>query len=234
MSNLLFPFADYWWLYLSFTGLVAILLAVDLLFHRKASALSLKGAAAWTAVWIALALAFSYALYLFASINHSPDVSRKVWLEFLAGYVVEESLSVDNMFVFALVFRYFAIPSQFQHRVLFYGVLGAMIFRGVFVAGGAALIRFELAMIVFGLFLIFTGVRMSIEKEREIDPGRSLVIRFARRFLPVTSELHGGHFFVRLQGTLHMTPPADCPAFPGNDGHPLRSGLRAGRVRRHP
>lgn len=201
-----FPFADYWWLYLAFTALVAVLLAVDLTFHRKARAISLRRAALWTAVWMALALAFSYALYLFASASHSPAIGRQLSLEFLAGYVVEESLSIDNMFVFALVFRYFAVPSRFQHTVLFYGVLGAMVFRAIFIAGGAALIRFELVMTLFGLFLVYTGLRMAFDEEKQIDPGDSAVVRLARRFLPVTPELHGGRFFVRAQGVLHMTP----------------------------
>ena len=129
MSHTLFPFADYWWLYLAFTGLVAVLLTTDLAYHRKERAISIRAAAAWTAIWMALALAFSLALYLFVSARHSPGAGRQMGLEFLTGYVVEESLSIDNMFVFALVFRYFAVPFRFQHRVLFYGVLGAMIFR---------------------------------------------------------------------------------------------------------
>ena len=206
VNALSFPFADYWWLYLAFTGLVCVLLAVDLAFHRKTRAISLRRAALWTAVWMALALVFSYALYLFASARHSPAIGRQLSLEFLAGYVVEESLSVDNMFVFALVFRYFAVPSRFQHRVLFYGVMGAMVFRAIFIAGGAALIRFELVMTLFGLFLVYTGLRMAFDKEKQIDPGDSAVVRWARRFLPVTPELHDGRFFVRVQGVLHMTP----------------------------
>ena len=110
MNVALFPVADYWWLYLAFTGLVVILLAIDLALHRQERPISFRNAAIWTAVWISLALAFSYVLYLFTAARHSPGVGRQLSLEFLAGYVVEESLSVDNMFVFALVFRYFAVP----------------------------------------------------------------------------------------------------------------------------
>jgi tellurite resistance protein TerC len=202
----LFPFADYWWLYLAFTGLVAILLAIDLAFHRQDRPVSFRNAAIWTAVWISLALAFSYALYLFAAARHSPAVGRQLSLEFLAGYVVEESLSVDNMFVFALVFRYFAVPLRYQHRVLFYGVLGAMIFRGLFIAAGSALISFEWIMILFGVFLIVTGIRMAVQKEQQLDPDDSLVIRWVRRFLPVTGELHGSRFLVTVNGIRHITP----------------------------
>ncbi len=203
---MLFPFAEYWWLYLAFTGLVAVLLGTDLASHRKDRAISIRSAAVWTAIWIALALAFSLVLFLFASSRHSPGIGRQVSLEFLAGYVVEESLSIDNMFVFALVFRHFAVPSHLQHRVLFYGVMGAMVFRAIFIAVGSALIQFDWIMILFGLFLVFTGIRMALEKEKRIDPGDSPVIRCVRRFFPVTQELHGSRFFVTVDGIRHVTP----------------------------
>jgi tellurite resistance protein TerC len=206
MSHTLFPFADYWWLYLAFTGLVAVLLTTDLAYHRKERAISIRAAAAWTAIWMALALAFSLALYLFVSARHSPGAGRQMGLEFLTGYVVEESLSIDNMFVFALVFRYFAVPFRFQHRVLFYGVLGAMIFRAIFIAVGATLIRFDWIMVLFGLFLVYTGIRMAMEKEKRIDPGESSVVRWICRFFPVTRELHGSRFFVTVDGIRHVTP----------------------------
>jgi tellurite resistance protein TerC len=202
----LFPIAEYWWLYLAFTALVVILLAIDLALHRKEGPISFRNAAIWTAVWISLALAFSYALYLFAAARYSPGVGRQLSLEFLAGYVVEESLSVDNMFVFALVFRYFAVPSRYRHKVLFYGVLGAMIFRGVFIAAGTALVRFEWVMIVFGVFLIVTGIRMAVQKERQLNPDDSLAIRWVRRVFPVTAEFHGSRFLVTIDGIRHITP----------------------------
>src|SRR3954470_21676017 len=153
MPESLFPMAEYWWMYLAFTALVIVLLSIDLLLHHKEKPISFRNAATWTAVWVTLALAFSYALNVFASARYSPAIGRQVSLEFLAGYVVEESLSVDNMFVFALVFRYFAVPPQYQHKVLFYGVLGAMVFRALFVGVGSALVRFEWVLIVFGIFL---------------------------------------------------------------------------------
>ena len=206
MNTVFFPLADYWWLYAAFTGLVAILLAIDLAFHRQDREISFRNAAAWTAVWISLALVFSRLLYLFAASRHSPEVGRQLSLEFLAGYVVEESLSVDNMFVFVLVFRYFAVPSRYQHKVLFYGVVGAMIFRGIFIAAGTALIRFEWVMTLFGLFLIVTAIRMVLQKEERLNPDESLVIRWVRRFLPVTREFHGSRFLVTVNGIRHITP----------------------------
>jgi TerC family integral membrane protein len=206
MNAVVFPIVDYWWLYAAFTGLVAILLAVDLALHRHEREISFRNAAAWTAVWISLALAFSYVLYLFASARHSPEVGRQLSLEFLAGYVVEESLSVDNMFVFVLVFRYFAVPSRYQHKVLFYGVVGAMIFRGLFIAAGTALVRFEWVMTVFGLFLIVTAIRMALQKEQQLNPDDSLVIRWVRRVFPVTGEFHGSRFLVTVNGIRHITP----------------------------
>jgi tellurite resistance protein TerC len=201
-----FPFAHYWWLYLSFTALVAVLLTLDLTLHREARAISSREATAWTGVWIALALAFSYGFYLFASSRLTPAIARQLTLEFLAGYFVEESLSIDNMFVFALLFRYFAIPSQYQHRVLFYGVLGAMFFRAIFIALGSALVQFHWVMIVFGLFLVFTGIRLAVEREKEIHPADNPVVKLAHRLFPATRELHGARFFVRLDGVTHLTP----------------------------
>ena len=177
---MLFPFADYWWIYLAFGALVSALLAVDLTLNRKAHVISFREAALWTAVWIALALCFNYGLYLFASSRLPPDAARQLSLEFLAGYVVEESLSIDNMFVFALIFRHFAIPAQYQHKVLFYGVLGAMVFRAIFVGIGSALVRFEWVLILFGLFLIVTGIRMAWERETQHRPGQECAAALGR------------------------------------------------------
>jgi tellurite resistance protein TerC len=193
-------------MYLAFGALVAALLTVDLTLHRKAHVISFREAALWTAVWVALALCFNYALYLFASSRLAPDAARRLSLEFLAGYIVEESLSVDNMFVFALIFRHFAIPARYQHKVLFYGVLGAMVFRAIFVGIGAALVRFEWVLLLFGLFLIVTGIRMAWEREARIDPGKSALLRWAGRIFPVTPDSSGGRFFQRIDGIRHATP----------------------------
>ena len=202
----LFPYAEYWWFYLAFTGVIAVLLTIDLTFHRRAHPVSFREALGWTSVWVALALVFSVGIYLFASAHFSPAVARQLSLEFLAGYVVEESLSVDNMFVFAMVFRHFSIPSQYQHRVLFYGVAGALVFRAIFIAIGSALVQFHWVMILFGLFLVFTGVKMALQREVDLHPGDNVSVRLARRLLPVTRELHGPRFFVSVNGVRHLTP----------------------------
>ena len=206
MPSALFPFADYWWFYCAFTGLLAFLLAIDLTLHRKAGAIAFREALTWTSVWIALALLFGFGLYLFTASRFSPGIARQVALEYLAGYVVEESLSVDNMFVFALVFRFFAVPSEYQHRVLFYGVLGAMILRAIFIAIGSALVHLHWMMIAFGVFLVFTGLRLTVERDKQIHPGENPVVRLARRLFPVTPGLHGSRFLVRVQGVRHLTP----------------------------
>lgn len=203
---MLFPFAEYWWIYLAFGALVILLLGADLLLHRKAHVISLREAGLWMAVWVALALAFNYGLYLFASARMAPDAARQLSLEFLAGYVVEESLSVDNMFVFALIFRHFAIPARYQHKVLFYGVLGAMVFRAIFVGIGSALVRFDWVLMLFGVFLMVTGIRMAWARETHIDPGKNVLLRWAGRVFPVTPDYTGGKFFERIQGVRHATP----------------------------
>jgi tellurite resistance protein TerC len=206
MTSGVFPIGEYWWLYLAFTGLIAALLAFDLALHRKPHPMSFREATLWTVFWISVAVGFACLLHVFASVTLSPAAAHGLTLEFLLGYLIEESLSVDNMFVFALIFRHFAVPSGYQHRVLFYGIVGAMAFRALFVGLGAALIRFEVVVTLFGLFLILTGVRMAFGKEKPIEPARSPIVRMARRFLPVSADLHGGRFFVKLDGAWHITP----------------------------
>jgi len=216
----LFPFSEYWWVYAVFLVLVFVLLALDLgVFHRKAHAVSIKEAGIWCAVWVTLALLFNYGFYLFAKRELAADArlaglpgfdalvaAREAALQFLAGYVVEYSLSVDNIFVFVVVLNYFAIPTKYQHRVLFFGILGALVFRAIFIALGAALLRFEWVVWIFGGFLVYTGARMMLAKERGVHPEQNAVIRFFRRHVPVTTELHEQRFFVRLSGRKHATP----------------------------
>ena len=216
----LFPFADYWWFYLGFTGFVLLLLALDLgVFHRKAHEVSFREAATWSVVWISLALLFNILLYQYALWKFPQDprlmaipgfdptgAAWRVSLEFLTGYVVEKSLSVDNIFVFVLVFGYFAIPAKYQHRVLFYGIIGALIFRAIFIALGSALMQYHWIVVIFGVFLIFTGIKMMLTPEKDVEPDKNLLIRLFRRFVPTTHELSGQHFFVRSQGRLYATP----------------------------
>jgi tellurite resistance protein TerC len=195
----LFPFADAWWLYAAFTAGVLVVLAVDLgVFHRDAHAVSVREAAAWCAVWVTLALAFNAGLYLYAG--------GQVALEFLTGYLVEYSLSVDNIFVFLLVLRYFAVPPAYQHRVLFYGILGAFVCRAVFIALGAVLMQFHWVVLGFGVFLIITGVNMARGSGDAVDPERNLLLRMLRRWLPVTPRFRGSRFVVRENGRLMATP----------------------------
>jgi len=188
------------WLWLGFNALVLALLALDLgVFHRKAHAVSIREAAIWSGVWIALSLAFG------AWIWHARG--PQAGLEFLTGYLIEKSLSVDNLFVFALVFAYFKVEPKSQHRVLFWGILGALLLRGLFILGGAALIdRFHWILYLFGAFLILTGVKMARSGEVEIHPEKNPLLRLAKRFLPVASEGRDGHFFVRQGGKLLATP----------------------------
>ncbi len=215
-----FPFADYWWFYLGFTGFVVALLALDLgVFHRKAHAVSIREASIWSVVWIGMALVFNFAFYRYAawSFARNPrllqipgfdpeSASRQVGLEFLTGYVVEKILSLDNIFVFVVVFTFFAIPAIYQHRVLFYGILGALVFRAVFIALGSALLQYHWVILLFGGLLILTGVKMMFAPDKKLDPDRNPLIRMFRRFVPVTPELHGQRFFVRLKGVLYATP----------------------------
>jgi tellurite resistance protein TerC len=215
----LFPFTEYWWFYAAFTALVFVLLALDLgVFHRKAHDVSMREAATWSIVWVSLALLFCYGLYEFALHRFPHDerlvavpgfsavaAARQTALEFLAGYVVEYSLSVDNIFVFVVVLNYFAVPALLQHRVLFFGILGALLFRGIFIAAGAVLMRFEWVVWLLGGFLVFTGARMMWAQDKAVEPEQNAMVRLFRRFVPVTADLQP-HFFVRLEGRLHATP----------------------------
>jgi tellurite resistance protein TerC len=216
----LFPFDQYWWFYAAFSVFVVFLLLIDLVvFHRKAHRVTLREAGAWSAVWVSLALLFNVGLYFYAVWRLPQDprlaavagfdpqaAARRVSLEFLAGYLVEWSLSIDNLFVFLVVFGFFAIPPAYQHRILFYGILGAIILRGLFIAIGTALMRFHWVIYVFGAFLIFTGLRMIFGQEKQLEPDKNPVIRLFRRWVPVTAQFEGQNFFVRVQGVLHVTP----------------------------
>ena len=205
--DLLFPFAEYWWFYAAFTGFVLLLLALDLgVFHRRAHVVTLRESVGWSITWVALALAFAYGFTVYASHTLGPVEGRRLGLEFLTGYVVEKSLAVDNIFVFVLVFAYFGIPAQYQHRVLFYGIIGALLFRALFIALGSVLMQYWLVVALFGLFLIATGVKMVLVPDQKVDPGRNPLIRLFTRWVPVTSELHDQRFFVRQRGRWHATP----------------------------
>jgi tellurite resistance protein TerC len=205
--ELLFPFAEYWWFYAGFNLLVLALLAFDLgVFHRRAHEVSFRESLAWSVVWVTLALVFNYGLYRYAVAQFGPEEGGRLGLEFLTGYLVEKSLAVDNVFVFALVFAYFGIPAKYQHRVLFYGIAGALVLRALFIAMGSVLMRYEAVVLLFGVFLLLTGAKMLWAPERHIEPDRNPVIRLFRRLMPITPDLHGQSFLVRLQGRWHATP----------------------------
>ena len=184
---------DQLWLWIGFNLFVLAMLAIDLgVFHREAHEVSMKEAAAWSTLWVSLALLFNYGVYHF--------MGPQAGLEFLTGYLIEKALSVDNIFVFVLIFSYFNVPPRYQHRVLFWGILGALVMRGAMIAAGAALIaEFHWIIYVFGAFLVFTGIRMATQTEQAIDAEANPVIRLMRRFIPVTNQYHGQRFFVRQE-----------------------------------
>lgn len=179
-----------WW-WIAFNLLVLALLAIDLgVFNRKAHVVSVREALGWSAVWISLAVGFG--LWIGSAMG------RQSMLEFYAGYLVEQALSVDNLFVFILIFGYFRIPPELQHRVLFWGILGALVMRGGMIGAGALLIaKFHWIIYLFGAFLVFTGAKMAFGGESSIEPESNPVIRLLRRILPITTKFHGQQFFVR-------------------------------------
>lgn len=188
------------WFYVGFTTFVLIMLALDLgVFHRHAHAVKPREAGMWVAIWMSLALLFAVGLYFWAGSN--------VALLFITGYLIEQSLSADNIFVIVMIFSYFAIPDRYQHRVLFWGIIGALIMRGVFIGMGSYLIQqFSWIMYIFGAFLIFTGIKMAVRQDEEFDAEKNPVMRTARRFLRVTSEFDGQKFFTRQNGVRVATP----------------------------
>ena len=187
------------WLWAAVLGLILAMLALDLLAHRRAHVVGVREAAAWTAVWVSLGLAFGGVVWWM----YGPTAGG----EYFAGYLIEKSLAVDNVFVFALIFGYFAVPRMYQHRVLFYGVLGALVFRAIFIAGGAALIdRFHWVLYVFGAILLYTGWRMFRHRNHEMDLSTNPVLRLARRLIPTTEDYDGQKFWVRRAGRWVATP----------------------------
>lgn len=187
-------------MWVGFNVFVLAMLALDLgVFHRDDHEVTAKEAGIWTVVWIAVALAFGGVLYWWQGTT--------VAIEYLTGYVIEKSLSADNIFVFVLIFTYFQVPAKYQHRVLFWGILGALVMRGALIAIGATLLAsFSWIMYLFGAFLLFTGLRLLTQKEVAVDPGKSGVVRLVRRVLPVTEKYEGHNFFVRRNGRLMATP----------------------------
>jgi tellurite resistance protein TerC len=199
------------WIWAAFLGFVLLMLALDLgVFHRHSHVVSMKEALGWSAVWVLLGVSFSVLVYFgyerhWVGMGLAPDAvdgqindGASATVKYLTGYVLEKSLSVDNIFVIAMVFGFFAVPPIYQHRVLFWGVLGALVLRGLMIVVGAALIaKFHWILYVFGGFLIVTGLKMLIMRTDHTDPNQNIVVRLVRRFWPVTARFHGEHFWVR-------------------------------------
>lgn len=217
---ILFPFADYWWFYLGFTLFVLLMLALDLgVFHREAHEVSVKEASIWTGIWIGLALIFNFVFYKYAEWKFSTDPryteipgfepalqAKTTALEFLTGFVVEKSLAIDNIFVFAVVFAYFGIPKIYQHRVLFWGILGALAFRAIFIALGSVLMQYKWVVIFFGALLILTGAKMFFAGTEKADLEKNWVVRILRKFLPIHPRIEGDSFFHKVNGITYVTP----------------------------
>jgi tellurite resistance protein TerC len=188
------------WAWVGFTGLVVVMLVLDpFVFGRGAREISFRRATILSAFWIAVALLFGVGVWVLAGPQRGG--------EYFAGYIIEKSLSVDNVFVFALIFSYFAVPARYQYRVLFWGVVGALMLRGVFVLVGAGLLEhYDWMIYVFGAFLFYTGIRMAFHRDAEVHPERNPVLRQVRRLVPMTSDFEGEGFFVRRAGKLLATP----------------------------
>jgi TerC family integral membrane protein len=188
------------WMWVAFNVFVLAMLAVDLgVVHRRAHEVTLKEALVWSGIWIALALLFALGVYVWYGSQPA--------LEFLTGYLIEKSLSVDNIFVFVLIFSYFKVPPRYQHEVLFWGILGALVMRAIFIFAGIALLqRLHWIIYVFGALLILTGIKMAMEKDKEIHPDKNPLLKLFRRLVPVTEDYHADHFFVKQAGHYAATP----------------------------
>lgn len=183
-----------------FNAFVLMMLALDLgVFHRKSHEVSVKEALTWTFVWIFLALVFNAIIYFWRGQQQA--------LEFFTGYLIEKALSVDNIFVFIMIFTYFQIPTKYQHKVLFWGIIGALIMRVIFIFAGVALLeKFHFTIYIFGVLLVFTGFKMFNHSNSKIDPDKNPVVKFVKKFMPVTQTLHEDKFFTRIDGRRFATP----------------------------
>ena len=191
--------ADFY-LWTGFIVFVFFMLALDLgVFHRKSHEVKISEALIWSAVWISLALIFNYGIFIF--------MGKEKAIEFLTGYVIEKSLSIDNLFVFIMVFTYFNVEPKYQHKILFWGILGALIMRAIFIFAGVALISmFHWIIYVFGGFLIFTGIKMLFHKDEKLDPNKNPLVIIFKKFFPVTEQMHGSKFFVKINARTVATP----------------------------
>jgi tellurite resistance protein TerC len=222
----LFPFETYWWFYSSFLVFVGLVLALDLgVFHKKAHAVSFKEAAIWSVIWVISAIVFGLLFQEFALHRFQNDTrllaiagfdphqtAHKVMLEFFTGYIVEKALSVDNIFVFVVIFTYFNIPDKYQHRILFFGILGAVVFRCIFIAIGATLIQYHWVVIAFGVFLLITGIKVLLAPEKPLEPSKNPILKLLKKckFFHITDKIHGQKFIVKEGETKKATPLLIC------------------------
>lgn len=188
------------WVWIVFNFFILMMIIIDLFFlHPKEKIVGVKQALLTSGVWIALALAFNYGIYFFQG--------KEAALKFLTGYLIEEALSVDNLFVFIIIFKYFKTPPKYQHKVLFWGILGAIIMRAIFIVFGLALVNtFHWILYLFGAFLIFAGVKMALSKDGELHPENNFALKLAKKFLPITHDYHRSNFFIKQDGRLWGTP----------------------------
>ncbi len=217
---LLFPFNEYWIFYLAFIIFVLFVLALDLgVFHKKAHEVTFKEASIWTTVWIGMALVFNYFFYLYSKYKFSTDAAytsisgfdpdaqaKSSALEFLTGFVVEKSLAIDNIFVFAVVFAYFGIPKIYQHRILFWGILGALFFRAVFIAMGTVLMKYHWIVMFFGGLLILTGFKMFFAGTKSQSLENNYIINLLKKLFRVHPKIEGQSFFIKKDGLTYVTP----------------------------
>ncbi len=183
-----------------FNILVLAMLALDLgIFHRKDHKITVKEGLIWSAIWILVAFLFNFLIYFWLG-----DAKA---LQFFTGYLIERSLSIDNIFVFLLIFTYFGVPDKYQYKILFWGIIGALVMRGIFIGAGTLLIaKFHWLIYVFGVFLVYTGIKMGLAEDQKIEPEKNPVLKFVRRFLPLTDNYGSGHFFIKNAGKIVGTP----------------------------
>lgn len=188
------------YVWIAFIAFIILLLTLDLgVFHRKTHEVKIKEALIWSAVWISLALIFNYGIYYF--------MGKEKALEFLTGYLIEKSLSIDNLFVFIMLFTFFDVKPRYQHKVLFWGILGALILRAIFIFAGVALIsKFHWIIYIFGGFLVYTGIKMLFHNDEKIEPDKNPLVKLFKKFFPVTETMHGGKFFVKINAKTVATP----------------------------
>jgi tellurite resistance protein TerC len=202
-----FPFAEYWWIYVGFTLFISSLLLLDLgVFHKESHEISVKEASIWSVIWIGLALIFNVAFYFYTNSLFGPEIAKQFSMEFLTGFIIEKTLAIDNIFVFAVIFSYFAIPKIYQYKVLFYGILGAFFFRALFIALGSYLMAYHAVVIFFGVLLIITGLKMFSPSSETMDPDKNFILKLLKKYLPISTNSHGSNFFITENGKKFVTP----------------------------